>query len=80
MQIRKGSAFKRRASRDSGGQSLACHQGGAGFETGARQVSDLWWTERHWADFLRALPFPLPLIHSINCSTIIIIHHPGLVQ
>jgi hypothetical protein len=26
------------------------------------------------------LLLPLPLIHSTNCSTVIIIYHPGLVQ
>jgi hypothetical protein len=35
------------------------------------------------ASFLRVLQFPLPVIHSTNCSTIIaiiIIYHPGLAQ
>jgi hypothetical protein len=32
------------------------------------------------AGFLRVLRFPLPLIHSTNCSTIITIYHPGLLQ
>jgi hypothetical protein len=29
---------------------------------------------------LQVLQFPLPLIHSTNCSIIITIYHPGLVQ
>jgi hypothetical protein len=29
--------------------------------------------------FLRLLQFPLPLIHSITCSTVYTIRHPGLV-
>jgi hypothetical protein len=32
------------------------------------------------AGFLQLLRFPLPLTHSTNCSTIIAIYHPGLVQ
>jgi hypothetical protein len=32
------------------------------------------------AGFLPVLRFLLPLIHSINCSTIITIYHPGLPQ
>jgi hypothetical protein len=32
------------------------------------------------AAFLRVLRFPLPIIHSANCYTIITIYHPGLVQ
>jgi hypothetical protein len=32
------------------------------------------------AGFLPVLQFPLPLIHSTDCSTIITIYHPGLVQ
>jgi hypothetical protein len=35
---------------------------------------DPWWRERHWSGF------PLPLIHSTNCSTIIAIHHPRLLN
>jgi hypothetical protein len=30
--------------------------------------------------YLRVLRFPLPLIHSTNCSTTITIYRPGLVQ
>jgi hypothetical protein len=32
------------------------------------------------AGFLQVLWFSMPLIHSTNCSTFIIIYHPGLVQ
>jgi hypothetical protein len=32
------------------------------------------------AGFLRVLCFPLSLIHSTNCSKIISIYHPALVQ
>jgi hypothetical protein len=32
------------------------------------------------AGFLPVLRFVLPLIHSTNCSTIITIYNPGLVQ
>jgi hypothetical protein len=32
------------------------------------------------AVFFKVLRFPLLLIHSTNCSTIITIYHPGLVQ
>jgi hypothetical protein len=32
------------------------------------------------AGFLRVLRFPLPILHSTNCSTIILIYHLGFVQ
>jgi hypothetical protein len=39
----------------------ASHHGSLG-----QVMWDLWLTKRHWADFLRVLQFPLPLIHYIN--------------
>jgi hypothetical protein len=32
------------------------------------------------AGFLRVLQFPLPIIHSTDCFTIVIDYYPGLVQ
>jgi hypothetical protein len=41
---------------------------------------DMWWTERHWGRFSPSTSVALPIIHSINCSTIITVHQSGLVQ
>jgi hypothetical protein len=40
---------------------------------------DLWWTKRHCGRFLPSTSVP-PATHSTDCLTLIIIHHPGLVQ
>jgi hypothetical protein len=40
---------------------------------------DLWWTKRHWGRFYPSISVSLAT-HPTDCSTLIIIHHPGLVQ
>jgi hypothetical protein len=41
-------------------------------------VYNLWWTKRHWGRF-SPNTFVSPVNHFTDCSTLIIIHHPGLV-
>jgi hypothetical protein len=61
--------------RSSGGQPPASHHGGPG-SSPAQVVWDLWRTERHWGRF----PPCTSVSPATNCSTIITIYHPGLVQ
>jgi hypothetical protein len=42
-------------------------------------IWDLWWTKRHWSRFSPSTSVS-PAKHSTDCTTLIIIHHPGLVQ
>jgi hypothetical protein len=39
---------------------------------------DLWWTKWHWDRFSPSTTISLAKSHSTDCSTFIIIHHPGL--
>jgi hypothetical protein len=41
---------------------------------------DLWWTKLHWGRFSPITSLSPANYHFIDCSTLIIIHHPGLVQ
>jgi hypothetical protein len=41
---------------------------------------DLWWTKWHWGRFSPATSISPAKSHSTDCSTFIIINHPGLVQ
>jgi hypothetical protein len=50
-----------------------------GFEPGSSRVGFVM-DRAALAGSLRVLRFPTPLIHSNDCSTIIIIYHPWLVQ
>jgi hypothetical protein len=40
----------------------------------------LWWTKWHWGRFSPSTSVSPANSHSIDCSTFIIIYHPGLVQ
>jgi hypothetical protein len=40
----------------------------------------LWWTKWHWDWFSPSASLSPVNSHSTDCSTIIIIHHPGLVE
>jgi hypothetical protein len=64
--------------RNSSDQSPASHRGGTGSSPG--QVTwELWWTKRHWGRFPLSTSALLSK-HSTDCSTVIIIQLPGLVQ
>jgi hypothetical protein len=55
------------------------HRGGTA--SGPGQVMwDLWWTRWHWGKFSPSISVSLANSHSTDCSTLIIIYHPGLVQ
>jgi hypothetical protein len=41
---------------------------------------DLWWTKWHWGRFSSSTSVSPSNSHSTDCSTFIIIYHPGLVQ
>jgi hypothetical protein len=40
---------------------------------------DLWWTKWHCGTFSPSILIS-PASHSTDCSTLIIIHHPGLAE
>jgi hypothetical protein len=41
---------------------------------------DLWWTKWHWGSFSPSTSVSPANSHSTDCSTFIIIYHPGLAQ
>jgi hypothetical protein len=43
-------------------------------------MRDSWWTNQHWGGQVFSEHFGPLSNHSTDCSTLIIIHHPGLVQ
>jgi hypothetical protein len=63
----------------SDGQSLASHRGGPGSIPG-QVMWDLWRTTWHWGRFSPSTSVPLAKSHSADCSTLIKMYHPGLVQ
>jgi hypothetical protein len=63
----------------SGGCSPASHRGGLGSSPG-QVMWDLWWTKWYWGRFSPGISVSSVNSHSTDCSTFIIICHPGLVQ
>jgi hypothetical protein len=49
------------------------------FPSTVQVMWDLWWTKQHWGRFSPSISVS-PANHSCDCSTLFIIHHPGLVQ
>jgi hypothetical protein len=62
----------------SGGYSPASNCGGQDSSPG-QVMWDMWWTKRHWGMFSPTTSISFAN-HSIDCSALIIIHHPELVQ
>jgi hypothetical protein len=50
------------------------------FSAHGQVMWDLWWTKWHWGRFSRSTSISSANSHSTDCSTFIIIYHPGLVQ
>jgi hypothetical protein len=74
-----GSYLTVNRTRGLGGESPASNSGGPG--SSPRQVMwDLWRTECHWGRFYPSTSVSPANSHSTDCSTLIIIYHPGLVQ
>jgi hypothetical protein len=60
----------------SGCLSPASHHDGLGSIPG-QVMWDLWWTKWHWGSFSRVLTFPPANSHSIDCTTFVVMYHPG---